>query len=163
MDKPAIELGRLLSAKGETLSVAETTTGGLITASIIAVPGSSAYYDRGIVAYSKASKIESLGIPEDRLAEHGAVSAETAELLALSVRKIAGTTYGLAETGIAGPIAGRSPKPIGTAHVAFAGPHGVRSVSLQLEGDRQEIQCGIAEQAVSFALACLQNSETIGA
>jgi PncC family amidohydrolase len=147
---------------GETLSVAETTTGGLISASIIAVPGSSAYYDRGIVAYSKASKIESLGIPEGRLAELGAVSPETAELLAISVRKMAGTTYGLAETGIAGPIAGRSPKPIGTAHVAFAGPRGVRTMSLQLEGDRQEIQRSIAQQAVSFALACLQNGDKIG-
>ena len=162
MDKPAIELGRLLSARGETLSVAETTTGGLISASIIAVSGSSAFYDRGIVAYSKASKIESLGIPESRLAELGAVSPETAELLALSVRKMAGTTYGLAETGIAGPIVGRSPKPIGAAHVAFAGPQGVRTVSLQLEGDRQEIQRGIAQQAVSFALECLENGDKIG-
>lgn len=149
------ELGKLLSGCGGTIAIAETTTGGLISATIVAVPGSSVYFDRGIVAYSKAAKIESLGISEEKLDTFGAVSEETAELLAISVRTLSGTTYGLAETGIAGPIPGRSPKPIGMAHIAFAGPDGVDVTTVQLEGDRKNIQKGIVLEAIAFAIKCL--------
>ena len=152
MSRAAEELGRLLTERAETVAVAETTTGGLISAAIVAVPGSSAYFDRGIVAYSKAAKIESLGVNEAELSENGAVSAETAGLLAEAVRKVAGITYGLAETGIAGPIQGRSPKPIGTAHVAVAGPSGTTSRELLLDGDRLAIQEGIAREAIGLLL-----------
>jgi PncC family amidohydrolase len=148
-------LSAILRQRQETIAVAETTTGGLVSAKIVAVPGSSAYFDRGIVAYSKTSKIESLRIPEERLDALGAVSAETAELLAVSVRDLAGTTYGLAETGIAGPIQGRSPKPIGTAHIAFATPSGVEVTTVQIDGDRKKIQEGIARETIAFAVRCL--------
>lgn len=153
----AEELGRLLKERGETLAVAETTTGGMISARIIAVPGSSAYYDRGVVAYSKASKTESLGIAESELDRHGAVSPETARLLAEAVRDLSRTTYGLAETGIAGPILGRSPKPVGTAYVACAGPKGTDVVALQVDGDRAAIQQGIAGEAISFLISLLSS------
>ena len=145
-------LGQILTERGETISVAETTTGGLISAMIVAVPGSSAYYDRGVVVYSKASKIHSLGIEPEALDRHGAVSEETAQLLAESVRRLAGTTYGLGETGIAGPIQGRSPKPIGTAYVALAGEGGTQVLTLALDVDREGIQRGIGEQAISFVV-----------
>jgi PncC family amidohydrolase len=149
------ELGRILRERNETIAVAETTTGGLISARIVAIAGSSAYFDRGIVAYSKASKVASLGIDERRLDDLGAVSSECAALFAEAIRDLAGTTYGLAETGIAGPIRGRSPKPIGTAYVALAGPKGTDALMLELEGDRQAIQMGIAEQAIDFVVRCL--------
>ena len=108
------------------MAVAETTAGGLVSAALVAVPGSSGYFERGIVAYSKESKLTSLGMDETELDADGAVSAETAAVMAKAVQDLAGATYGLAETGIAGPIRGRSPKPIGTVHLAIASPDGVK-------------------------------------
>ena len=150
------ELGRLLSERNETIAVAETTSGGLICARIVSVPGSSAYFDRGVVAYSKVSKIESLGVEACELDRFGAVSPETAGLLATAVRDLAKTTYGLAETGIAGPIQGRSPKPIGTVYVGLVGPKGTEQLALQFDGLREDIQAGIADEAIAFAVRCLK-------
>ncbi len=150
------ELGRLLSERNETIAVAETTSGGLICARIVSVPGSSAYFDRGVVAYSKVSKIESLGVEACELDRFGAVSPETAGLLATAVRDLAKTTYGLAETGIAGPIQGRSPKPIGTVYVGLAGPKVTEQLALQFDGLREDIQAGIADEAIAFAVRCLK-------
>lgn len=152
----AERLKELLAARGETVAVAETTAGGLVSAAIVGVPGSSAVFDRGVVAYSKASKIASLGIDESDLTANGAVSPEMAALMAEAVRKLAGTTYGVAETGIAGPIRGRSPKPIGTVHVAVAGPAGTQTRSLVLTGDRQVIREGIAEAAIAFLIEVVE-------
>jgi len=154
----AEELGRVLKERNETIAVAETTTGGLICAKIVSIAGSSAYFDRGVVAYSKASKVESLGVSEAQLEALGAVSPETAELLAVSVRELAGTTYGLAETGIAGPIQGRSSKPIGTAHIALSGAEGVEITTIELVGDRQAIQEGIAREAIAFVVRCINQA-----
>ena len=151
----AEDLGRILVSRRETIAVAETTPGGLISASIVAIPGSSAYYDRGIVAYSKAAKIEALAIEAGELERAGAVSEETAKLLSEAIRKVSGTTYGLAETGIAGPVRGRSPKPIGTVHIALAGPGGTEVETLLLEGDRETIQQGISKKAIMFAISRL--------
>ena len=151
------ELGRLLSERNETIAVAETTSGGLICARIVSVPGSSAYFDRGVVAYSKVSKIESLGVEACELDRFGAVSPETAGLLATAVRDLAKTTYGLAETGIAGPIRGRSPKPVGSACIAVCGPSGPLSLSCTFAGDRQEIRRQIAERALETAASYVEN------
>ena len=104
MEPLEVVLGEMLKNRGWTLSVAETTTGGLICARIVAVPGSSAYFDRGVVAYSPLSKVEILGLDEAELSENGAVSEATAVAMAKGVRSVGRTTLGLAETGIAGPI-----------------------------------------------------------
>ena len=120
-----VKLGKLLRERGWTIAVAETTTGGLISTRIVSVPGSSAYYERGVIAYSALSKREMLGIDEEVMDTHGAVSAEAACAMAKGVRKVSGADLGLAETGIAGPIRGRSPKPIGTAYIAVASAEGV--------------------------------------
>ena len=149
-------LGRLLTERGWKLAVAETTTGGLICSRIVAVPGSSSYLDRGVVAYSPEAKIHMLGVGEDLLREHGAVSSETASALAEGVRDLSGSTFGLAETGIAGPARGRSPKPIGSAYVALASPHGTRCEALSFTGTRQQIREEIADAALSL---CLEHAE----
>ncbi len=138
------ELGKILTQEGWTIAVAETTAGGLISARIVGLPGSSAYFERGIVAYSKGSKIELLGITEEALAEYGAVSEETAKALAEGIKRISGSTFGLAETGIAGPIAGKSPKPVGSACIAVAGPSAIRSGSFVFEVDRSQISSSIS-------------------
>ena len=147
-DDLAVKLGEVLGNRGWTLAVAETTTGGLMSARIVAVPGSSAYYERGVVAYSKASKIEMLGMDEAAMGEFGAVSVETAVAMAEGVRKVSGATLGVAETGIAGPILGRSSKPAGTAYVALSGPMGSLCESFVFEGDRDAIRDQIAEAAL---------------
>ena len=153
MDRfPEEELGEILTQNGWTISVAETTAGGLISAKIVSVPGSSAYFERGIVAYSKASKIELLGVAEEALAEFGAVSEETAKALAEGVRRVSGSTFGLAETGIAGPLVGRSPKPVGSVCIAAAGPSFTRSDSFALDGDRSEVRARIAEKSLELLL-----------
>lgn len=103
-----------------TLAVAESCTGGLIADRLTDIPGSSAFFERGVVTYSNAAKSALLGVPEAVIGEHGAVSAETARRMAEGVRGLAGTDLGLAVTGIAGPSGGTEAKPVGTAFVALA-------------------------------------------
>jgi nicotinamide-nucleotide amidase len=111
----------LLTERHLTLAVAESCTGGLITDRLTDVPGSSAFLERGVVTYSNAAKIALLGVDEAVIREYGAVSAETARLMAEGVRRLAGTDLGLAVTGIAGPSGGTEEKPVGTVHIALAG------------------------------------------
>jgi len=119
-------IGALLTEKKLTISIAESLTGGLIADRITNVPGSSAYFERGIVAYSNRSKTELLGVPEEVIREHGAVSRETAVLMAEGVRKTSGADVGLATTGIAGPSGGTGAKPVGTVFIAVS--DGTRTV-----------------------------------
>jgi len=112
-------IGRLLTEKGLTLAVAESCTGGLLTDRLTDIPGSSAYLVRGLVTYSDRSKIELLGVPEAVMGRYGAVSEETARLMAEGVRARTGTDLGLSATGVAGPGGGSESKPVGTVCVAL--------------------------------------------
>ena len=156
-DPVEVRLGRSLTERGWTLSVAETTAGGLICARIVGAPGCSAYFERGIVAYSRASKVEALGVSEELLTAHGSTSKETAIALAEGVRRMSDTTLGLAETGIAGPIRGRSPKPVGSAFIALSTPSGTQCKAFEFEGDRQRIREQIADRALALALAFVKS------
>jgi PncC family amidohydrolase len=149
------EIKDLATKLNLTVAITEATTGGLICSRLVRVPGSSAYFERGIIAYSKQSKIELLGITEEYLSEHGAVSAKSAEGMAEGIRRNAGTALGLAETGIAGPVRGRSPKPIGTAFIAISSEDGFETSSFEFSGDRTEIQNSIAEAALEALLQYL--------
>jgi len=110
----------LLTEKNLTIAVAESCTGGLITNRLTDVSGSSDYLERGLVAYSNKAKISMLGVPAKIIEKHGAVSEETARLMAEGVRKLAGTYLGLSSTGIAGPTGGSKEKPVGTVYLALA-------------------------------------------
>ena len=110
----------LLTDKKLTLAVAESCTGGLITDRLTDVPGSSAFLNRGIIAYSNESKTDLLGVPEDVLKKFGAVSEQAAILMAEGVRKLGRTYLGLSTTGIAGPAGGTEEKPVGTVFIALA-------------------------------------------
>jgi nicotinamide-nucleotide amidase len=110
----------LLIEKKMTLAVAESCTGGLISNRLTDVAGSSAFFERGIVTYSNSAKIKLLGVPADVIEKHGAVSEETARLMAEGVRKSAGTDLGLSATGIAGPTGGSKDKPVGTVYLALS-------------------------------------------
>jgi nicotinamide-nucleotide amidase len=113
-------IGALLTEKKLTISVAESLTGGLLADRITNVPGSSAYFERGVVTYSNRSKTELLGVPEEVLKEHGAVSKEVAVLMAEGVRRASGTDIGVSTTGIAGPAGGTDQKPVGTIFIAVS-------------------------------------------
>jgi nicotinamide-nucleotide amidase len=107
-DEDSIEavIGRLLVEKKATLAIAESCTGGLVANRITNVSGSSQYFDRGIVTYSNAAKVQTLEVSEEILQQHGAVSEACAKAMAAGVRRISGTTFGLSTTGIAGPTGG---------------------------------------------------------
>jgi len=109
-----------LTDRGWTLAVAESCTGGLVTDRLTDIPGSSVFLERSVIVYSNKAKMDLLGVPADVLAEQGAVSEQTARLMAEGVRKLAGTNLGLAITGIAGPAGGSEQKPVGTVYIALA-------------------------------------------
>ncbi len=113
-------VAELLKEKKLTIAVAESCTGGLITSRLTDVAGSSEYLERAAVTYSNAAKISLLGVPAAIIEKHGAVSEETARLMAEGVRKMAGTDLGLASTGIAGPAGGSDAKPVGTVYLALS-------------------------------------------
>jgi nicotinamide-nucleotide amidase len=110
----------MLTGRKKTLALAESCTGGLISDRLTDVPGSSTFFERGLVAYSNISKEELLGVPAEVIREHGAVSRETAILMAEGARRLGNTDIGLAVTGIAGPSGGTEEKPVGTVYIALA-------------------------------------------
>lgn len=138
---------------GKTLAICETAAGGKISASLVEVPGCSSYFKSGIVAYDAYSKTEVLRVPAELLATHGAVSAEATAALAEAVRRLFNSDYGLAESGIASPLTGRSRKPLGLAYIAVSGPGLARCETFQFEGDRAQIQYSISIAALEVLLS----------
>ncbi|HEX7126529.1 MAG TPA: nicotinamide-nucleotide amidohydrolase family protein [Thermodesulfobacteriota bacterium] len=143
-------VGRLLGARGERLATAESCTGGLLGGRVTAVPGSSAWFERGVVTYSNEAKTDLLGVPAPLVRTHGAVSQEVAESMASRVRTLAGTTYGIAITGVAGPGGGTPQKPVGTVFVGLAGPDGVEARGYRFGGQRGEIRALAVEVALDW-------------
>lgn len=138
-----------LDGAGLTVAVAESCTGGLLGAALTAVPGSSSYMRGGVIAYSDDAKRELLGVPEEVLRRHGAVSEETAAAMAEGVRAALGASIGVGITGIAGPAADGTSKPVGLVVVAVAGPALEDAVEV-LEGDlgrdgnrRRAVRCAL--------------------
>ena len=117
-------VGELLTARGLWVAFAESCTGGLATSRLTDIPGSSAYVERSVVAYSNRAKTELLDVPESLIAEHGAVSEPVALAMAAGIRKRAGVNIGVAITGIAGPGGGSEQKPVGTVCIAIDGGSG---------------------------------------
>ncbi len=135
---PAVVV-RALQQAGATVAVAESLTAGLVGGALTEVPGSSAVFRGGVQVYATDLKASLAGVPEPVLAEHGAVSPQTAQALAQGVRERLGATYGLALTGVAGPDP-QEGHPPGTLHVAVAAPDGVQVRSVRLPGDRQRVR-----------------------
>ncbi len=132
------------------LALVETTSGGLMATRLVRLAGSSAYFDRSIVAYSKEAKIQSLGLDAAVFERFGSVSLETACAMAEGLRRLSHAEVVLAETGIAGPIRGRSPKPLGSTCFALLTPSGNITEETQFAGDRQAIQEQIAGHALGM-------------
>lgn len=150
MVTPEETIADQLRQRGWFLALAETTTGGRIATRIVRLPGSSAYFDRSIVAYSKDAKLQSLGMDAEVMDQYGAVSTETAQAMAIGLQGICKADMVLAETGIAGPIRGRSPKPLGTTCFAMYTPTGMITDEQCFEGDREAIQAKITEHALGM-------------
>ena len=117
-------LGGILTRRAWTISAAESCTGGLVCHKLTNTPGSSAYFLRGVVAYSNESKTAMLGVSPGTLQDHGAVSPETAAAMAEGIRKRAGTDLGLSTTGIAGPSGGTPHKPVGLVYIGYSDSRG---------------------------------------
>jgi nicotinamide-nucleotide amidase len=148
----------LLAERGATAAVAESLTGGLIGAELTAMPGSSATFAGGVIAYATPLKHALLGVPEDLLAAHGAVHPEVAEAMARGVRDRLGATYGLAVTGVAGPEP-QDGHPVGTVHVAVAGFGGAvatRTPALPVPADGARARDVIRRMTVVHALDLLR-------
>lgn len=147
------ELGEVLREKKGTIAIAESCTGGLISHRITNIPGSSEYFERGVVAYSNKAKIDYIGVSEEILSSCGAVSSETAMAMAYGIKKAANTTFGLAVTGIAGPGGGTAEKPVGLVFIAIAGPNGIEVTGSKFDGDRVTIKVKTAEAALTWLLS----------
>jgi nicotinamide-nucleotide amidase len=129
-----------LRERGLTLATAESCTGGLVAARLTDVPGSSDVFAGSVVAYSNAVKQAELGVPEEVLAAHGAVSPETAAAMATGARRRLGADVAVSITGIAGPDGGTPEKPVGLVYLHAAGPGGERALRLDLPGDRETVR-----------------------
>ena len=150
-DKPleAI-LGELLKQKNATIATAESCTGGRLAAALNALPGSSAYYLGSVVAYANEVKEQVLGVEQDTLTQHGAVSEQTVREMAEGVRRLMHTDYAIATSGIAGPDGGTKEKPVGTVWIAWATPEGTVAERYQFGVARLREQ--ITQRAVTTAL-----------
>jgi nicotinamide-nucleotide amidase len=138
----------LLGAAGMSLATVESLTGGRLAALITAVPGASTSYLGGFVTYATALKESLVGVPHAVVEEHGVVSAECARAMAIGCREATGATYALATTGVAGPDP-QEDRPVGTVFVGIAGPDGVSVLSMELVGDRHQIQDRACREALS--------------
>ena len=125
-----------LRQRGQTLAVAESCTGGGLGAALAAVPGASAVFRGGVIAYANAVKQRLLGVPAELLAVHGAVSDPVAQAMAEGARRATGADWALAITGVAGPGGGSEAKPVGLVHLAVAGPDGCTTEGVRFGASR---------------------------
>lgn len=144
-------IAELLARRGGKLAVAESCTGGGIACRLTRVPGSSAYFERGLVVYSNQAKVELAGIAPDLLERHGAVSREVAAALADGVMNRSGTDFGLGVTGIAGPGGGSPGKPVGLVFCGLAGGGPTVTFERRFAGDRSAVR----RRAAAWALELL--------
>lgn len=144
-------LGNLLKQHGQTISTAESCTGGRLAAALNAQSGSSAYYMGSVVAYDNAIKEQVLGVKHTTLEEYGAVSEQTVREMAEGVRALMQTDYAIATSGIAGPTGGTADKPVGTVWIAWATPNGTYAKCFRLGTLREQI----TQRAVTTALVHL--------
>lgn len=143
-------VGDLLRSQGLTLALSESCTGGLLGDRITNVSGSSDYFQGAIVAYASDVKRELLGVREQTLVRHGAVSEETAREMAQGARRVIGADLGVSITGIAGPTGGTPQKPVGLVYIGLAAPDGEWAERHVWEGDRRQNKAQSAEAALDL-------------
>ncbi len=149
-DSLASVVGQLLLKGKETVALAESCSGGLTASHMTDVPGSSAYFLGGVVAYSNGAKVSQLGVNPATLETHGAVSEQTARELAEGVKTAFDATWGVATTGIAGPSGGSDEKPVGLVYLAVAGPDGTHVKKARLVPERLPHKSATAQAALNL-------------
>lgn len=157
-----VVIGQLLRERGETISVAESCTGGLIGMRLTEVSGSSSYFLDGAVTYSNASKMRDLGVPELLILDHGAVSAEVAEAMAEGIRKRSQATHAISVTGIAGPEGGTEEKPVGTVFIGYSSISGTRSMKFVFPGDRELVRWRSSQAALDHLRRQMLKVDALG-
>jgi PncC family amidohydrolase len=158
LDALATRLGERCVALGLRVATVESCTGGLVAHAITEIPGSSAYYVGGFVTYSDALKADTVGVPLDVLAAHGAVSAQVAMAMATGGRERTGADLAVSVTGIAGPDGGSAAKPVGLTYVAVADAVGVAVNRHVWTGDRSENKRQSAAAALVLLLERIEAS-----
>jgi nicotinamide-nucleotide amidase len=146
-----VTLAKLLTGSKQSLSVAESCTGGKLAEIFTAIPGASAFFNGGVVSYATQAKVDVLNIEESLIKAHSVVSAAVAEAMALSAKKLFKTDFALSTTGNAGPLKGDSDAEIGTVFIALATPNGVFSQQFNLGNHRDKV----VNKAVNKALEML--------
>jgi nicotinamide-nucleotide amidase len=155
----AREVLAALQERGCTLAVAESLTGGLLAAELVAVPGASKVFRGSVTAYATDLKGRLLGVDGGLLAAEGPVHPAVAEQMACGVRELLGATYGLSTTGVAGPEP-QDGRPVGTVHVGVCGPGGTLVSSPQLSGDRATIRRMAVAAALDLLARALESGPT---
>ncbi|WDW96071.1 nicotinamide-nucleotide amidase [Salmonella enterica] len=146
------QVGLALKARGATVTTAESCTGGWLAKAITDIAGSSAWFERGFVTYSNEAKAQMIGVREETLAQHGAVSEPVVVEMAIGALKAARADFSVAISGIAGPDGGSEEKPVGTVWFAFASGSGEGITRREcFSGDRESVR----RQATTYALQTL--------
>lgn len=158
---PQIKTGKLLNQLGLTLAVAESCTGGLVGHLITNIPGSSVYFKGGIIAYAYDSKVRLLGVKQETLELHGAVSQETVLEMAQGVRQLLQTDIGLSVSGIAGPDGGSPEKPVGLTWIGLCAEDFAQAESFLWKGDRLQVKEQSASQALQMVNAYLRSQDRL--
>ena len=143
-----------LDRLGQTVCTVESLTGGLVCAELTSVPGASRVVLGGVVSYADAVKRDVVGVPEEVLRSHGAVSAQCAAAMAAHARPLFGATWAVSTTGVAGPST-QGGRDVGTVFVAVDGPR-CRTLALKMHGDRSEIRGQACREALALLDACLR-------
>ncbi|MBQ8588584.1 MAG: nicotinamide-nucleotide amidohydrolase family protein [Clostridia bacterium] len=152
------DLCKLLMDKGMTIATAESCTGGMLGAALTSVPGISDCYGYGVVTYSNEAKEKLLGVNHNTLAEHGAVSPETALEMACGALNISEADIAVSITGIAGPGGGTQEKPVGLVYVGIARKDQKNSVhKLMLKGNRQEVRSQVIDNVIRLIIDSIKN------
>jgi nicotinamide-nucleotide amidase len=151
----ASKIHRLLGERGETVAVAESLTGGLLSAALVEVPGASATFRGGLVVYATDLKASLAGVEPDLLAERGPVDGDVATQLAEGVRERCHADWGLATTGVAGPESQGGQAP-GTVWLGIAGADGARAQRLRLAGTRPQITRTAVARALDLLASALE-------
>jgi PncC family amidohydrolase len=150
----------LCRARELTLATAESCTGGMVASRITAVPGASDVFVGSVVAYSNALKEAGLGVPDELIGTHGAVSAEVAAAMAHGARERLGADVAVAVTGVAGPGGGTVEKPVGLVFVHAVGPDDEKSVRTELPGDREMIRGRATAASLHLVRRLLESRHT---
>ncbi|WP_151081976.1 CinA family protein [Nocardioides cynanchi] len=157
-DAVAVEALALLADAQATLGTAESLTGGRLAAAVTSVPGASAHFLGGFVTYATGLKESLLGVPHALVETYGVVSAECAGAMATGCRSATGASYALSTTGVAGPDR-QEGKPVGTVFVGIAGPDGVTTLTMELVGDRHQVQERACREALSALCGILRREQ----